>query len=67
MRFKLEERSRNQGKTEASLKLVRMFIAANKQLIIGSNNVDNLYDRIKAEYPDARISKHKGYVTIEGK
>lgn len=54
------------GKSENGLKLVGMFIAANKQLMLGSNDVDGLHDRIKAEYPNAKLSKHKGYVTIEG-
>ena len=48
-----------------NLKLVGMFIAANKQLMLGSNDVDSLHDRIKAEYPNAKLSKHKGYVMIE--
>ena len=48
-----------------NLKLVGMFIAANKTLMLGSNDVDRLHDRIKAEYPNAKLSKHKGYVTIE--
>jgi hypothetical protein len=44
-----------------------MFIAANKQLMLGSSDVDALRDRIKAEYPDAKLRKEKGYVLIEGK
>lgn len=67
MRFKIEERARQQGKTESSLKLVGLFLLAGKQLILGSNNVDALHDRIKAAYPDAKISKHKNYVQVEAK
>ena len=55
------------GKSENGLKLVGMFIAANKQLMLGSSDVDALRDRIKAEYPDAKLRKEKGYVLIEGK
>jgi len=55
------------GKSENGLKLVGMFIAANKQLMLGSSDVDTLHDRIKAEYPDAKLRKEKGYVLIEGK
>lgn len=55
------------GKSENGLKLVGMFIAANKQLMLGSSDVDSLHDRIKAEYPNAKLSKHKHYVLIEGK
>ena len=65
MRFKLEERSRRQGKSEAGLKLVGMFIAANKELMIGSHNTDKLYNQIKELYPDAKLSKHDGYVKVE--
>jgi len=55
------------GKSENGLKLVGMFIAANKQLMLGSSDVDTLHDRIKAEYPDAKLRKEEGYVLIEGK
>lgn len=48
-----------------NLKLVGMFIEQNKELYLGSNDVDTLADRIKAEYPDAKLSKHKGYVLVE--
>lgn len=50
-----------------NLKLVGMFIAANKTLMLGSNDVDRLHDRIKAEYPNAKLRKERGYVLIEGK
>ena len=58
MKIKVEQPS--------NLKLIGMFIAANKQLMLGSNDVDGLHDRIKAEYPNAKLSKHKDYVLIEG-
>ena len=57
MKIKVEQPS--------NLKLIGMFIAANKQLMLGSSDVDGLHDRIKAEYPNAKLSKHKGYVMIE--
>ena len=65
MRFKIDNKLI--GKSENGLKLVGMFIAANKQLMLGSSDVDALHDRIKAEYPDAKLRKEKGYVLIEGK
>lgn len=63
MKFKIDNRCA--GKSNNNLKLIGMFIAQNKSLAIGSNNVDALHDRIKAEYPDAKLSKHKGYVLVE--
>ena len=65
MKFKIDNKLI--GKLENGLKLVGMFIAANKQLMLGSSDVDALHDRIKAEYPDAKLRKEKGYVLIEGK
>lgn len=65
MKFKIDNKLI--GKSENGLKLVGMFIAANKPLMLGSNNVDALHDCIKAEYPDAKLRKEKGYVLIEGK
>lgn len=65
MRFKIDNKLI--GKSENGLKLVGMFIAANKQLMLGSNDVDKLYQDIIEKYPDAKLSKHKGYVMIEGK
>jgi len=57
--------SMQKGKTLAGLKLVGMFIQSNKELYLGSNNVDALADRIKEMYPDAKLSKHNGYVLVE--
>ena len=33
--------------------------------VYADNNVDNLHDRIKELYPDAKLSKHDGYVKVE--
>jgi hypothetical protein len=57
--------ARRQGKSDMNLKLVGMFIEQNKELYLGSNDVNSLHDRIKAAYPDAKLSKHKGYVLVE--
>lgn len=40
-------------------------LASNKSLAIGSSNVNALYDRIKELYPEAKLTKHKGYVLVE--
>lgn len=49
------------------LKLVGMFIAANKPLAIGTSNPDKLLSQIKEMYPDAKLSKGKDYVQVEAK
>lgn len=49
------------------LKLVGMFIAANKPLAIGTSNPDKLLNQIKEMYPDAKLSKGKDYVQVETK
>lgn len=53
------------GKSLSGLAVVRYAIASGHKLMIGSDNVDALYERIKQLYPDARVSKHKDYVTVE--
>ena len=67
MNFRVEERSRKQGKSQAGLFLIGMFIAQNRELSIGTADVEGLYKRIKDVYPDAKLSKHKGYVLVEKK
>lgn len=47
------------------LSSIKYCLAANKSLAIGTSNVGALYDKIKFEYPDAKISKHDGYVLVE--
>lgn len=44
---------------------IKYCLATNKSLAIGTANVDALYDKIKFEYPEAKISKYKGYVLVE--
>jgi hypothetical protein len=48
-----------------NIKLVGMFIEQNKELYLGSNDVDGLAARIQEMYPAAKLSKHKGYVLVE--
>lgn len=59
--------ARREGKAVSGLKLVGMFIAANKPIAIGTSNPDKLHDQIKEMYPDAKLSKHKDYVQVEAK
>lgn len=47
------------------LSSIKFCLATNKSLAIGTNNVDALYDKIKFEYPEAKLSKHNGYVLVE--
>jgi hypothetical protein len=44
---------------------IKFCLASNKSLAIGTANVDACYDKIKADYPEAKLSKHSGYVLVE--
>lgn len=57
--------ARQQGKSLAGMIAVKYALAAGKKLMIGTANVDVCYERIKELYPEAKISKHKGYVLVE--
>lgn len=57
--------ARQQGMALAGIAVVRYCLASNRKLIIGTSNVDVLYDKIKFEYPEAKLSKHEGYVLVE--
>lgn len=57
--------ARRQGKSLAGMAVVKYCIASNRSLIIGTANVDALYDKIKFEYPDAKIRKGKNCVLVE--
>lgn len=57
--------ARQQGKSLAGMAVVKFCLASNRKLIIGTSNVDALYDKIKFEYPEAKLSKHKGYVKLK--
>lgn len=57
--------ARTCGKSLALVHSVKFALVSNKSLAIGTNNVDALYDRLKTEYPEAKLSKHKGYVLVE--
>lgn len=59
--------ARRQGKSLALVHSIKFCLAANKSLMIGTANVDALYDRLKAEYPEAKLTKHKYYVGVEKK
>lgn len=47
------------------LNSIRYCLAANSSLVIGTSNVDALYNRIKSLYPEARLSKGNGFVKVE--
>lgn len=57
--------ARQQGKSLAGITVIKYCVATNKRLYIGAANVDTLYDKIKFEYPEAKLSKHEGYVLVE--
>lgn len=45
--------------------VVKYALASGKELMIGTANVDKCYDLIKELYPEAKLSKHNGYVLVE--
>lgn len=57
--------ARQQGKSLAGIIVVKYVLASGKSLMIGTANVDACYDRIKELYPEAKLSKHEGYVLVE--
>lgn len=58
---------RQQGKSNYNLRIVKWAIEAKRKLIIGSSNPEELYQQLKAEFPDADIRKDKQMVVINGK
>lgn len=48
--------ARQSGKSLAGLALIKYCLATNRSMMIGSNDVDALYNRIKLEYPEAKLS-----------
>lgn len=57
--------ARQQGMSLSTASRIKFCIATNKSLAIGTGNVDALYDKIKFEFPKAKISKRNGYVLLE--
>lgn len=53
-----------QGKSLAGMAVVKHCLASNRSLVIGTNDVDTLYDRIKLEYPEVKLSKGKDCVIV---
>lgn len=57
--------ARREGKSLASVHVIKFCLATGKSLAIGTSNVDACYDKLKGEYPEAKLSKHSGYVLVE--
>lgn len=53
------------GKSLASVHIIKFCIATGKSVVIGTSDVDACYDKIKADHPEAKLSKHSGYVLVE--
>lgn len=58
-------KSRREGKSLAALFVIKYALASGKVLIIGTNNVDNLFNKIKELYPEAKLTKTSHGVKIE--
>lgn len=57
--------ARQQSKSLATMHLIKWCLASDKSLAIDTSDVDALYDTIKFEYPEAKLSKHDNYVLVE--
>ena len=57
--------ARREGKYFAGLAVIKYCLAANKKLAIGSSDVDALYDRVRLLHPEAKLTKHNGYLLVE--
>jgi hypothetical protein len=65
LNFKYFELNMNYGKSLATMESIKYVMATGKSLAIGTANVDALHDRIKQEYPNAKLTKQNGYVLVE--
>lgn len=57
--------ARQERKSLAGMAVIRYALASGKKLAIGTTNIDACYDKIKELYPEAKLSKHNGYVLVE--
>lgn len=57
--------ARQQGKSLASMAVVKYCLASNQSLVIGTADVNTLYERLKFEFPEAKISKGKNCIMLE--
>lgn len=57
--------ARQQGMSLSTANCIKFCMATNKSLAIGTADVDALYDKIKFEFSEAKISKRNGYVLLE--
>jgi len=57
--------ARREGKSLAGLLVIKYALASNQSLLIGSSNVNALYDKIKSLYPDANLKKLPNGVLVE--
>lgn len=57
--------ARQQCMSLSTANCIKYCIASNQSLIIGTSNVDALYDKVKFEFPEAKISKGKNCILLE--
>lgn len=46
---------------------IRYALQCHEIISIGSNDVDTLHDRVKAMFPEAKLTKCEGYLLVENK
>lgn len=47
------------------LMYIKYALELHEKVAIGTNDVDAMYDRIKALYPNARLTKEDGFILVE--
>lgn len=58
---------KRQGKSDATYRLVEYCLAANKSLIIGTANPNELFNVLKSKYPKAKIEIVNNGVAINAR
>ena len=53
------------GKSLVLESIIKLALARHSKLIIGTSNVDNMYNGVKLMFPDAKVSKGEFCVIVE--
>ena len=52
-------------KHDSLLYYIRIGLELHEKIALGSNDVDSLYDKIQAVFPQAKLTKEDGYLMVE--
>lgn len=53
------------GKRDSLLYYIRIGLELHEIISIGSDDVDGLYDKIQAVFPQAKLTKEDGFLIVE--